>query len=186
MSNENETPRCMRTGGCCKNLVATNTLEYVQKMQEMGELDRYRGNYTPDFMEKWKQAAEMAVEAKRVVFTCPFLEGDNVCMLQDKKPGICAYSLSESMLSRYTSLSENHFFSSKCGYLKGAPPALVNVIEKREALYAEEEGSKVYTELLADLDKAQIEYEQTTRAYIHEGKWVIEYRSSVVVEQTKE
>jgi len=177
------TPRCQRTGGCCKALVASNALEAVNEIRQMSESERRRGNYTDEFVNAWETSAKFAAEAKRVTFTCTFLEGDNVCTLQDKKPGICSYSLSLPMLSN-RHLSDSKFFSSKCGYLNGAPELLVKTIEAREKAYSVEEGSEEFVELTQKYVDLQREYRMTTHASIVDGKWVECSEPRIVAEES--
>lgn len=128
MGNDTNEAACARTGRCCTQLMPHHTLDYVAQMRKLG----YTDNHSLEFVDGWERAAQFAIQRRKVCFTCPFLADGNVCMLQDRKPGICSGSLSPDRLNHPT-FSEQ-FFSASCGFLRGAPKHLVDAVKHNDAV----------------------------------------------------
>ena len=163
---------CKRTGKCCQRLVVGNTEEYTDRMMEYTDKAREEANLTDEFVEGWRQAALLAAQAGRSVFTCPFLSEEHVCMLQDNKPEICSSSLSEETMNTKDKVKAGTFFHPTCGWAADAPDDLIEVLELRDKAYMldndhpnRKESEDAY--LLAD----EVYAAQDKQYRIRDNKW---------------
>ncbi len=88
-----------------------------------------------DFVEAWERTARASLEAGSLLMRCPFLEGENVCGLQHRKPPICSDSLSwQSLQARRHGVYPSVFFHRHCGFLNGAPEEFLAAVRAHDEL----------------------------------------------------
>jgi Fe-S-cluster containining protein len=122
-------PGCRRTGHCCSRLPGSMALDAVVEMSRLSKKAKKECNLTKKFLTSWTRDAKKAIKEDKAIFSCSFLEGDNVCGLQDRKPHICSGSLSAERLTQHKSFREISFFSHECGWLAGAPKELIEIVK---------------------------------------------------------
>lgn len=123
--------KCSRSGVCCKKL-------YVHIMPEIAKRCLKRKNRKnnpntkPRISKAWIEDAEKAEKLGLQYFPCRFLEGDNVCTLQDKKPEVCTNTFKYGG-GEYP-YGGAGFFHHKCGFLNGAPNIVIRVARLLEEM----------------------------------------------------
>lgn len=116
---------CKRTGVCCSKLYVHAMLRISKVFLKRDKRKQYK-NTKPKISKAWIEDATKAEELGLATFPCRFLTGNNECSLQDKKPEVCSYTLSQILVEDTDSQSLlDTFFHHNCGYLSGAPDIFI-------------------------------------------------------------
>lgn len=156
---------CSRTGECCRRLVVDNVLEW--NPEELTWSNK-------KIVEEWQVTAKKAEPSK--IFTCEHYDpATHSCLIQDEKPEVCVSSLSKEYFERQ--ITSANLFSTDCGWLKGAPEEIVNLVRNNMHLIGE--GENYYTE--EQLLEYRKEEEEHTYS-IKDGYWVKQPKGTCKIE----